>query len=48
MINLEDHIYHLNRRNNPHRKTAVSFSFLGKLNPINQQELQIGKQYLKK
>jgi hypothetical protein len=48
MINLEDHIYDLNRRNNPHRKTAVSFSFLGKLNPINQQELQIGKQYLKK
>lgn len=48
MINFEDRIYHLTRRNNPHRKTAVSFSFLGKLNPINQQELQVGKQYLQK
>ena len=48
MINLENHIDHLTRRNNPHRKTAASFSFLGKLKPINQQELQVGKQYLQK
>ena len=48
MINFKDHIYHLTRRNNPRRQTAVSFSFLGKLNPINRQQLQIGKQYLQK
>lgn len=48
MIDLEEHIYYLKRRNNPHRKTAVSFSFLGKLNPINQQKLLVGKKYLQK
>lgn len=46
MTNIEDNIYYLNRRNNSRRKTAVSFSFLGKLHPINRQKLQIGKQYL--
>ena len=48
MASFEKHIYYLNRRNNPRRKTAVSFSFLGKLYPISRQQLQVGKQYLQK
>lgn len=48
MINFKDSVYYLTRRNNPCRQTAVSFSFLGKLNPISRQQLQVGKQYLQK
>ncbi|MBD2336459.1 phosphoribosyltransferase domain-containing protein [Calothrix sp. FACHB-156] len=46
-MNLTEHIYWLQRENNPLRQTAVTFSYLGKLKPTNFQDLQECKNYLK-
>ncbi|MBD2515750.1 phosphoribosyltransferase domain-containing protein [Nostoc sp. FACHB-973] len=45
-MNLKERVHWLQRENNPHRKTAVTFSYLGKLKPTNGREIQECKNYL--
>lgn len=45
-MNLKERVHWLQRENNPRRKTAITFSYLGKLKPTNGKEIQECKNYL--
>ena len=47
-MDFKEYIHWLQRENNPHRQTAITFSYLGKLRATKGRDLQKCKNYLQR